>query len=56
MYIRSLGAFGNLLKERFGIVKIILLNFSAIVISTFAYIIILRIIERTYKINIGILH
>lgn len=38
---RSLGAFGNPLKEEFGFVKRILLHFSAIVISMFGWICIL---------------
>lgn len=51
-YIRSIGAFGNPLKEEFGIVKKVLLHFSAIVLSFGLWMAILSIMENAFNIKI----
>ncbi len=52
MCLKTLGAFGNPLKEKFGIIKKIMLHFSAIAISTCIWIIVLGILEETLHIKI----
>ena len=54
MTIRSLGAFGNPLKEEFGLIKKILLHFSAIVTSFFFWIMHIAILKDKYGLNIKI--
>jgi hypothetical protein len=45
LFLRSFGAFGNGKNEKFGIVKKVLLHFTAIVSSFFFWIIILSVLE-----------
>ena len=51
MAIRTLGAFGNPLKEKFGLVKKILLHFAAIGMSSCLWVLILGILEETLNIK-----
>lgn len=48
-YIRTLGAFGNPVKEKFGVVKKILLHFSAIFLSFIFWGVIINIINGKYR-------
>jgi hypothetical protein len=50
--LRSLGGFGNPLKEEFGITKKILLHFAAVVISFGIWIIVLGFLEEKLGIKI----
>ena len=52
MYLKTLGAFGDPLKEKFGTIKKTMLHFSAIAVSTCIWIIILGILEETLYIKI----
>ena len=49
LFIRTLGVFGNSSKERFGIVKKILLHFTAIFLSFIFWGIIINVILGKYK-------
>src|SRR3989339_2290560 len=52
MYIRTLGAFGNPSKEKFGVMKKIFLHLAGISISFGLWIIILGILEETLGIKV----
>jgi hypothetical protein len=52
MYIRSLGAFGNPLKEKYGTAKIIMVHFAAIAFSFGMWVLLLSVLESNFDIKV----